>query len=153
MRWFETSATTTTPLGESTSTSDGNEKLADVPFPSAKAALPLPASVLTTPRGETSLTTLLPESPTTITPVDGNTATPRGPPRPLASVLTTPRGLTRRMRPFPVSATIISSLEGTTATPIGLLKLAAVPAPSVAPGLPVPASVRTTPAGVMSRTQ
>ena len=42
-------------------------------------------------------------------------------------------------------------LEGITATPVGMLKLAAVPVPSVNASLPLPASVVTTPSGVTSR--
>ena len=51
MRWLPPSATTITPLEGITATpvSYWKKKLAAAPVPSAKAPLPLPASVLTTP--------------------------------------------------------------------------------------------------------
>ena len=51
IRLFAVSATTITPSEGTTATPLGELKLADVPAPSAKAASPLPASVVTTPPG------------------------------------------------------------------------------------------------------
>jgi hypothetical protein len=66
------------PLEGITETPKGPRKLAAEPVPSAKAALPLPASVVTTPRGVTSRMRLLPASTTTIIPLEGITATVHG---------------------------------------------------------------------------
>ena len=175
MQLLSLSDTMTTPLDGITSTPHGPLKLAAVPVPSANAWLPLPASVVTTPRGVTSRMRKLPYSATTITPVEGITATPDGhlkvaavpvpsakPPiqfpdwsTPLlelpASVVTTPRGVTSRTRQLDWSATTITPLEGITATPKGQKKLAAVPDPSANAPLPLPAIVVTTPMGVTSR--
>ena len=74
MRWFIESATTITPLEGITATPAGQLKLAVVPVPSAKEASPLPASVVTTPRGVTSRMRWL--SATTITPLEEIAATP-----------------------------------------------------------------------------
>ena len=79
MRLLYKSATTILPLEGTTATPVGPWKLAAPPVPSAKfwAVFP-PASVVTTPRGVTSRMRLLPESATTITPLDEMTATPIG---------------------------------------------------------------------------
>ena len=140
-----------------TATLFGPLKLAAVPVPSAYALLPLPASVVTTPSGVTSLTRWAPSSATTITLLDGITATPLMPlklaavPRPSAnverplpaSVVTMPRGVMSRMRLLPRSLTTITPLDCITATPCGPAKLAAVPAPSAKALVPLPASVVT----------
>jgi hypothetical protein len=131
------------PLEGSTATPHGLPKLAAAPVLSAEPWLP-PASVVTLPRGVASLMRLLPVSATTITPLDGITATPCGwlklAAAPPASVVAMPEeGSTIIMRLLFLSATTIMPLDGTTATPIGMVK-------------PV-ASVETTPRGVTSRTQ
>ena len=68
-----------------------------------------------------------------------------------ASVLTTPPGAIFRIVWLPVSATYtLPALS--TATPCGWLKSAALPVPSALPLTPAnPASVLTTPAGVIIR--
>ena len=162
MRLLKASHTTMTLLEGITAIPCGLLKLAAEPVPSAKAALPLPASVVTTPRGVTSRMRLFHVSATTMMPLEGSTTTPFGPlnlaaapvpsakvalPLP-ASVVTTPRGVTSLMRLLPSSATTIMPLEGITATPAGPLKPAAAPVPSP---LPPPASVVTTPRGVTRR--
>jgi hypothetical protein len=63
MRWLYESATYTVPL-ESTATPSGESKEALVPKPSANAADPLPAKVVTTPPGVTLRTLWLPWSAT-----------------------------------------------------------------------------------------
>ena len=78
-----------------------------------------------------------------------------GVPDPLPqSVVTTPKGVTWRMRELELSATSMRPLARM-ASPLGLLKSAAVPVPSAnpadVPDEPPPASVVTTPAGVMAR--
>ena len=166
MRWLVWSATTITPLEGITATPHGYAKLAVTPVPSANAWLPLPASVVTTPRGVTRRMRWLLLSATMIASLEGITATPKGllklaaapapsaKPWPLpASVVTRPKGVTRRMRWSFQSATTITSFEGITATPDGLLKLAAAPVPSAKAALPLPASVVTIPRGVTSRTR
>ena len=154
-----------TPVEGITATPTGAQNVAAVPVPSANAVLPLPASVVATPRGVTSRMRWLPKSATTITPDDGMTEIPVGaakaaaapvpsakvwPPLP-ASVVTTPRGVTNLMRLLFVSATTITLLEGITETSHGWLKLAAVPVPSAkSPELLRPASVVTTPPGYVT---
>ena len=115
-RLLDVSATNTLPAA-STATANGVLNEAAVPVLSAKAGDPLPASVLTTPPGDT-LRTRCPKS-TTYTVPPASTATPRGsvnnapvpapsanPAVPLpASVLTSPPGVNFRMRWFPKSAT------------------------------------------------
>ena len=65
MRLLEVSATTMTPLEGMTTTPRGKLKLAAAPAPSAKAALPLPASVVVGPPGVLPWTTsALPAPPT-----------------------------------------------------------------------------------------
>jgi hypothetical protein len=133
MRLFDESATTISPLEETAATALGPLKLAAVPVPSANAALPLPASVVTTPRGVTRRMRLLFGSATTITPLEGITSSPKGKwklaaarvpsanaavPLP-ARVVTTPRGDTSRMRWPYVSHTTMTPLEGITASPRG----------------------------------
>ena len=66
-----------------------------------------------------------------------------------AMVVTTPAGVTLRIVLLPVSATYTLP-ELSTARPPGWLKPAALPVPSVDPNVP-PASVVTTPAGVILR--
>ena len=78
MRWLSYSVTTTTPLEGITAIPSGLRKLAAAPMPSANAALPLPASVVTTPRGVTRRMRLFDESATTIMLLEGITATPIG---------------------------------------------------------------------------
>ena len=78
MRLLVESATTIAPSDGITATPAGHPKLADVPVPSAKAWVPLPARVLTTPLGETTRMRLLSRSETTKAPLEGMTATPRG---------------------------------------------------------------------------
>ena len=167
MRLFPVSATTMTPVEGITSTPIGKLNLAAAPVPSANApSLPLPASVVTTPRGVTRRMRWLPVSATTITLLEGITATPLGflklaaAPTPSAkaalplpaSVVTTPSEIvTSRILWLNSSATTIKLLEGITATPVGLLKLAAAPMPSAKAPLPLPASVVTTPRGVTMR--
>ena len=73
------SATTMTALERMMARPRGLEKDAAVPVPSTKAAIPLPASVETTPSGEIRRMRLFPVSATTITPEEGITAMPRGP--------------------------------------------------------------------------
>ena len=78
MRWFCESATTMAPLEGITATPKGKLKPAAAPVPSSDE-VPLPASVVTPPPGYvTSLMRLLPESPTTLTPLEGITAMPNG---------------------------------------------------------------------------
>ena len=98
-------------------------------------------------------------SATTITPLEGITATPVGPlklaaapvpsanaPLPLpASVVTTPTGVTSRMRWLPKSATTITPLEAITAISLGLLKLADWPVPSANAPVPLPTKVLAAP--------
>jgi hypothetical protein len=67
-----------TPFEGITAIEYGLKKLAAVPAPSAKAWFPLPASVVTLPRGVTRRMRWLCESATTITPLEGTTATPCG---------------------------------------------------------------------------
>ena len=159
MRLLAVSATTITLLEGITATPVGVQKLAAAPVPSANAVLPLPASVVTTPRGVTRRMRQLYVSATTTTPLDGITATPYGllklaaAPVPSAnawlplpaSVVTTPRGVTCRMRLLRMSATTTMPLEGIMTTPNGSLKLAAAPVPSTNAALPLPARVVTTP--------
>jgi len=159
MRLFPASATTKTPLEGITATPIGLRNDAAVPMPSKNVELPLPASVVTAPRGVTSRMRWLSVSATTITPLDGITATPDGllnlavVPVPSAeaalplpaSVATTPRGVTRRMQWFPVSATTITPLERITAIAVSSEKREATAVPSTNPGLPLPARVVTTP--------
>ena len=97
---------TATPVGE------GKFTFVPVPSPPLFQKLPLPASVVTVPRGVTSRMRWFEPSATTITPLEGITATPlgnlnlaaalvpstqSGVPLP-ASVETIPEGDTRRMR-------------------------------------------------------
>jgi hypothetical protein len=156
MRWLPYSPTTTTPLDGMTATPHGKLKLAAAPAPSANAALPLPASVVTK-EDSTSRMQLLPRSATTITPLKGFRATPHGKlklaavPQPFANaalplparVVTTPRGVMSRMRLVLKSPTITAPLDGITATPNGDEKLAAAPSPLAKVALPLPASVVT----------
>ena len=111
MRLLYQSAKKTLPM-ESTATPQGPHSDAPVPVPSANAAEPLPASVLTTPPGVTLRMRLFDESPTITLPLESK-ATPKGllnlaavpvpsdapdtPPLP-ASVVTTPKGVTLRIR-------------------------------------------------------
>ena len=71
------------------------------------------------------------------------------PPEP-AKVVTSPDGDILRIKLFPVSATYML-LEESTATPIGLLNDADVPTPLSFPLEPEPASVETSPDGVIFR--
>ena len=64
MRWFPVSATTIFPVVELKARPCGPKKLAEMPWPSAKAALPLPASVETAPRDVAIRMQLLPVSAT-----------------------------------------------------------------------------------------
>ena len=66
------------PLDGITATLDGWSKLAAVPVPFAKVSLPLPASVVTTPKGVTRRMRWLNWSATTMTPLIATTATPYG---------------------------------------------------------------------------
>ena len=148
------------------------EKLADAPAPSCSAGPtgPPPASVVTTPDG-VILRILLPYPSVTKTFPDASTAIPLGllklaaapvpscpigspPIAPPASVVTTPAGVILRILLFIVSATKTVPYWST-AMPWGLLKLAAVPVPSwpipAPPPMPPPASVVTTPLGVILR--
>ncbi len=99
------SATAKLPLKGITAIPIGVKKLAAVPVPSANALLPLPASVVTTPRGVTTRIRWLSLSPTMMVPPEV-TATPCGwlklaavpvpsmeglPLPPPASVVTTPK--------------------------------------------------------------
>ena len=79
MRLLPESETTIAPLEVITATPFGYLKFATRPMPLANAPLPLPASVVTTPRGDTSRMRWLPESATTTTPLEGITAIPSGP--------------------------------------------------------------------------
>jgi hypothetical protein len=72
------STKTITPLEGITANPAGWLKLAAAPAPLAKVALPLPASVVTTPRGVTCRMRLLTVSATTIAPFELITATPPG---------------------------------------------------------------------------
>ena len=65
-----------------------------------------------------------------------------------ASVVTTPADVTFRMRLLLWSATKIFPLASTV-TPVGALNCAAAPVPSANPAVPLPASVVTTPPGVI----
>ena len=65
---------------------------------------------------------------------------------------TAPGSEMRRMRLFCVSPTIRNAPPGPTAAPMGLVNWALVPLPSKNP-TEEPASVLTSPAGVMARTQ
>ena len=76
MQLLSVSATTTMLLEGITATPAGPRKLAAVPVPSAYAALPLPASVVVTPRGVTSRMRWLDVSATTTMPLEGMMATP-----------------------------------------------------------------------------
>ncbi len=103
------SPTSTLPLA-STATLDGELKEASVPVPSANAPTPLPASVVTTPPGETLRIAEFNVSATSTFP-PASTATPQGrskvapvptplvnPRTPLpACVVTTPPGVTLRI--------------------------------------------------------
>ena len=153
MRLLFSSDTTIMPLEGSTTTPAGLLKLALAPAPSAKDALPLPASVVTRPWGVMRRIRWLPVSETTMSPLEGTTATRLGLLKraavpepsakaadpPPASVTTRPRGEISKMRLLPESATTMVSLKGTTATSDGAEKAK------------VPARVETTPRGVMSR--
>ena len=75
---FPASATTIAPLEGTTATLLGDEKLAAAPAPSAKAALPLPARVETTPWTDKIRILLFPVSAMTMAPLDVTTATPCG---------------------------------------------------------------------------
>jgi hypothetical protein len=145
---------------EVTATPRGLLSFAFVPTPSAKPAV-LPASVVTTPRGVTSRTRWFEMSATTMTPLDGITATPKtlqklaaapvpsahvAAPLP-ASVVTTPSAVTSRIRLLFWSETTITSLEGITAMADGPKNFAFVPAPSAKACVPSPASVLTEPPG------
>ena len=135
-------------------------------MPSAVPSLPaVPASVLTAPAGVILRMVKLIWSATYTAPA-ASTATPMGtlkraaapvpsalPPLPAvpASVVTTPAGVILRMVELFVSATYTAP-AASTATPNGLLKRAPAPVPSALPLLAaVPASVLTTPAGVILR--
>ena len=83
MRLLPVSATYTVPF-PSTAAPEGERKLASVPFPSEKEALPLPASVVTFPLGVILRMRLFPVSATYTVPFP-STATPEGQ-RKLASV-------------------------------------------------------------------
>jgi hypothetical protein len=110
MRLLFESATMMVPLEGFTATPYGLLKLADLPSP--KVGLPLPVSVVTTPRGVTSRMRLLNVSATTMTPLEGITATAVGLLKPAAApvpsanmatpvparVVTTPRGETSLIR-------------------------------------------------------
>jgi hypothetical protein len=78
MQWFALSATTMKPFDASTATPCGWLKLAAMPTPSAKFALPLPATVETIPDGVICLMQLFIVSATRIALVNGSTATPAG---------------------------------------------------------------------------
>ena len=54
MRWFPLSTTAIAPLAGVKASPVGLLKLAAAPMPSANAALPLPASVVTTPEVEST---------------------------------------------------------------------------------------------------
>ena len=132
-------------------------------MPSAKAAAPLPANVVTTPPAAILRMRLFPESPMKTFPAV-STATPRGAlkeaPVPVPSanaadplparVLTTPPGVTLRMRLLAESATNTLPMESVD-TPQQLPNEALVPAPSAKAAVPLPASVDTTPPGVILR--
>ena len=123
----------------------------------------VPASVETTPPGATCLMRLAsainklpPASTATPTGLLNEAAVPmpsaRATEPPPASVLTTPPGVILRRRPLPASATKTLPPEST-ATPEGLFKEAAAPLPSANALFRFPASVLTTPPGVILRRQ
>ena len=74
-RLLDESATAIAPLEGSAAIPNGLLKLAAAPVPSAKAPLPLPAIVVTTPAKVTSLRRLPSWSITTMLPLKGSTAT------------------------------------------------------------------------------
>ena len=132
-------------------------------MPSVKAAAPLPANVVTTPPAAILRMRLFPVSEMKTFPAV-STATPRGKlkaafvPVPSANaadplpakVLTTPPGDTLRMRWLEESTTNTLPMESMD-TPQGPLNEALVPAPSAKAAVPLPASVDTTPPGVILR--
>ena len=95
------SATAMLPLA-ATAMPVGWLKLAAAPAPSADPALPLPASVVTTPEGVTSLTRLLKVSATKITPVCGSRATPQG----LLKLAAAPAPSAKAALPLPASVVV-----------------------------------------------
>src|SRR5215831_16058982 len=128
-------------------------------------AAPPPARVVTTPAGVILRMVLFPES-ATYKFAAVSVATPAGPenaaaaplpsalpetPAVPASVVTTPAGVILRIVLFPGSATYKFPAVSV-ATPAGPENAAAAPLPSALPKTPaVPASVVTTPAGVILR--
>lgn len=128
---------------------------ADVGAPSWKAGLPRPAHVVTYHDGACSIRMrLLARSHTNRLPrwstatlvgrlkaavAAGPSANPPAPVPTPAIVVTWPVGVTRRIRWLYWSATNRSP-PGPTATPPGVLKLAAVPAPSANDAFPLPAT-------------
>merc|ERR1740124_1643999 len=144
------------PLG-SIATPNGRLNLALLPAPLPKPAVPLPASVVTTPVAISTrrMRWLLWSVTSAKTPL-GSIATPIGRlnlallpaplPKPVeslpASVVTTPVAIsTRRMRWLTSSVTSAKTPLGSIATPIGRLNLALLPAPLPKPVEPLPASV------------
>ena len=150
----------------SVATPAGREKVAEAPVPSAPPdTAAVPASVVTTAAVVILRIVLFDESATYTLPTL-STATPYGAsklaaapvpsalpttPSVPASVVTTPAGVTWRMASLSLSATYTFPALST-ATPSGRSKLAAGPVASALPTTPaVPASVVTTPAGVILR--
>ena len=143
------------------------------PTPSAKPPAPvgLPTSVETTAPGNVMRRMqLLLRPATTMSPVEGMTATPGGvlnlafvptastnpatPTVPAKVVTTAPGYVMRRMMWLLLSAIMRPPVAGWKATPESVLKRALVPVPSAVPKVPQrPANLVTTPAGVTMRRQ
>ena len=156
------SATKMLPLAP-TATPRGLSKEATAPVPSANAADPLPASVLTTPPDVilrmrllawsatkilllASMSTLLGRENEAPAPVPSANAADPLP----AKVVTTPPGVTLRTRWLSLSATK-ALLDASMVKPQGPLNEAVAPVPSKNVAVPLPASKVTEPAGEILR--